>query len=73
MQIKGYLWGGELIAPTPLYFISPFENPSVSCTVDKCVPPHPKTIRKFRFHDTMKHRQIHVVITCQFVLSFMQL
>lgn len=39
MQIKGYLRGGELIAPSPEYDISPFKNPSVSCAVDKCVPP----------------------------------
>lgn len=39
MQIKAYLGGGELIAPSPVYFISPFENPSVKLHHRQMCPP----------------------------------
>lgn len=44
-------------------------NPSISCAVEKCVPPI-KLERKLHFHNMIKHCQINTVITRQFVLFF---
>lgn len=63
--------GRRTSSPSPVYFMSMLKNPSIGSALDKGVPllpPDPVQLEwKLCFHSRIKHCQINVIITCQFV------